>query len=154
MVRWTQLGTVALVLSAAACGGSAVDESAKGAGCGAPGVTSSTTTTATGGTSESDSTTSGNTSGTCTAGAVNMDDLCEVCVVKSCTQEALACCQHEGCLDVIACAQKTGCDGVNCYAPDTCQKEIDAAGGPSVALEFASPLGECALGNCADACGQ
>jgi hypothetical protein len=101
----------------------------------------------------SGSTGSGDNGGQCTAGSVDLNDPCQVCVVTKCTAEAKACCEQNGCLDIIACARETGCDGAGCYAPDTCQKQIDAAGGITVALEFAQPLGDCAIANCQADCG-
>ena len=88
----------------------------------------------------------------CGADAVNMDDPCEVCIASQCTAEALACCQQPGCLDVVYCAAEHGCDGVDCYTPDKCQTEIDAAG-VEVAMNEATDLGACAVESCATECG-
>lgn len=160
MIQWTRFEWLAVALAAGACGGTAVDESGLGAGGAAGESSASGTVGVTGATSAGSgvpsgaATTTSGGGGKCTAGAVNMDNPCEVCVVTSCTQEALACCQHEGCLGIIACAQMTGCTGIDCYTPDMCQKEIDAAGGPGVALEFAGPLGTCAIESCGKICGQ
>lgn len=104
------------------------------------------------------SSTSGGSTGSgtqeCGASNIDPDDPCEVCVATSCTTEALNCCNQEGCLDIISCAQETGCDGIDCYSPDTCQAVIDAAGGPSIAVEYAQPLGDCALSKCEAECGD
>ena len=142
----------------AGCGGTAetADQGAGGAAAGleesADSTTSAASSTSSGG--EDDRSASGGGSDSCTAASVNMDDPCEVCVVTSCTAEALACCKTSGCLDIVACAQETGCSGVDCYQPDTCQSVIDASGGVEVAIGYAAPLGECAVANCAAECGQ
>jgi len=86
--------------------------------------------------------------GECSESQINQDDACEVCAIDECYDLLLACCEVEGCLDIIRCAQETECTGVDCYMPDTCQTEIDAAGGIGVATEFASPLGDCVLAEC------
>lgn len=146
------VGVVAVAL--AACGGSAVggetDESSGSTSGETSAATSGATTGTTGG-----GMTGGTTGGgpQCGPGSVDMNDPCEVCVLENCAPEALACCQQEGCLGIIACAQETGCSGIDCYTPETCQAAIDAAGGPTIATEFAQPLGECALTSCTDKCG-
>jgi hypothetical protein len=83
-------------------------------------------------------------------GEIDLEDPCEACVAEACTSEGLECCSTEGCMDVLSCAREVGCDGVSCYQPDTCQAEIDAAGGPtSPAIPAAQALGNCAYENCA-----
>jgi hypothetical protein len=84
--------------------------------------------------------------------SIDTADPCEVCVATSCAAEALACCKQPGCLDIVQCGREKLCSGIDCYQEDTCKAVIDAAGGPAVALEFASPLGDCAIAACADAC--
>lgn len=140
-------GAVAGALAIAACGSD--DPEPQGGGGDDSGN---------GGTAETMSTGSGASTGTgtsaeCGPAGVNQDDPCEVCIATSCTQQALACCQQPGCLDVVRCAAEKGCGGIDCYAPDKCQAEIDAAG-LDVAQNYAAPLGECALASCAEACGQ
>lgn len=159
MVQWTRACVVAVVLTAAsACSGTTDDQAGAGGStadasqsASSGGTTDGSSSVSTG-SGDTSSTTSGG-SGKCTAASVNMDDPCEVCVVTSCTAESVACCEQEGCLDIIACAQATGCSGVDCYTPETCQKVIDEAGGVAIAVNFAAPLGECALANCATECG-
>ena len=145
------LSSTALLILAAGCANE-VDDS------GGEGATSAVETSP----GEGDGTESGETSengngndsdSQCNASGVNQDDPCELCIAQECTVEALACCQQPGCLDVVRCAAETECGGIDCYAPDKCQAEIDAAG-LDVAQEYAQPLGDCALANCADACGQ
>jgi hypothetical protein len=138
-------GVVAVaVMIGAACSGDAEQEPATSAGGAAPGS---------GGGGSSSSQDEGGSSGgsECGAGAVNFDDPCEVCIATECTAEALACCEHEGCLEVVRCAAENGCSGVDCYAPDKCQAEIDAAG-IDVASEYAAALGECAMASCQMQC--
>ncbi len=148
------LGVVAVAL--AACGGTAVGGDSDDTSGGTTGETSGTTSSAT---TTGGGTTGGSTGGStgggqqCGPGSVDMDDPCEVCVLENCAPEALACCQQEGCLDIIACAQETGCSGIDCYTPETCQSAIDAAGGPTIATQYAQPLGECALTSCTEKCG-
>lgn len=87
----------------------------------------------------------------CGPASINQDDPCEVCIGTKCTAEALACCEQEGCLDVVFCAAANECNGIDCYAPDMCQAEIDAAG-LEVATTYAQPLGDCALVECEMEC--
>ncbi len=139
--------SVAAALAIAACGSEAPEPG--GSGDEDPGAGGAAATMSTG---AGESTGSG-TSQACGPASVNQDDPCEVCIATSCTQQALACCQQPGCLEVVRCAAETGCGGIDCYAPDKCQAEIDAAG-IDVAQTYAVPLGECALESCAEACGQ
>jgi hypothetical protein len=101
----------------------------------------------------------------CGPDAVDMTDACEVCSATNCTDLAIACCEAEGCLDIIACVRDTMCDpsttpmdpATACYnlsgnPPGQCQTQIDTAG-IEVALQVATPLGECAQMNCATECG-
>ncbi len=164
MASWKRdvvLGALGALLG---CGGTTDGDATTGAG-GASADMGQMTATSGSDSSGSGSTGSGTTSSAeasttsgggdqCTAASVNMDDPCEVCVVTSCTAEALACCQNDGCLDIVACAQEKGCSGADCYQPDTCQKVIDDAGGIQIAIGYAAPLGECAFENCAAECGQ
>lgn len=91
--------------------------------------------------------------GSCGPSSVNKDDPCEVCVASNCSMLALACCNKTGCMDIIDCAQETACEGIACYADDTCKDVIDAAGGAGIALNYAEPLGDCAMEKCAAECG-
>lgn len=100
----------------------------------------------------SDSSTSSGGGAQCGPGSVDQADECEVCVLQECANEAYECCMHEGCLDIIDCARDTSCDGFECYTPEKCQSVIDAAGGPNIALNFAQPLGDCALAKCSESC--
>jgi hypothetical protein len=145
------LSSAAVLILAAGCADEVDDRGEEGA-------TSSVETSPDEGngseTGENSDSGSGNDSGgQCNAGGVNQDDPCELCIAQECTVEALACCQQPGCLDVVRCAADTECGGIDCYAPDKCKTEIDAAG-LDVAQEYAQPLGDCALTNCADACDQ
>jgi hypothetical protein len=101
----------------------------------------------------------------CGPDAVDMTDACEVCSAQNCTDLAIACCEADGCLDIIACVRDTMCDpstapadpATACYnlsgnPPGQCQTQIDSAG-IEVALNVATPLGECAQMNCATECG-
>ncbi|MBM4359226.1 MAG: hypothetical protein FJ096_14070 [Deltaproteobacteria bacterium] len=159
MTNWMRGILVVAASGAVACGGTTADESGSGGASADMGQTSSASS-GSGSSGSGESATGGGTGATsgggaqCTAASVNMDDPCEVCVVTSCTAEALACCQNEGCLDIVACAQETGCSGADCYQPETCQKVIDDAGGIQIAVGYAAPLGECAFENCATECGQ
>ena len=87
----------------------------------------------------------------CGPSSVDPNDACEICIATKCTLEALACCEQEGCLEVVRCAAASGCSGIDCYAPDKCQAEIDAAG-IDVAQSFAQPLGDCAIAQCETEC--
>jgi hypothetical protein len=141
------VGFACLLSASVACGVAAPE---KGAGGGAGGSGSSTAgPTTTTGSGKAD----GTSKGQCTAADIDPENACEMCVVKNCTKEAKACCDHKGCLDIIDCGKKTGCSDVDCYKPETCQKQIDAAGGIGVALQLAKPLGDCALKSCKTECG-
>ncbi|MBM4375286.1 MAG: hypothetical protein FJ095_09390 [Deltaproteobacteria bacterium] len=155
-----RFGVIAVLVSGViACGGSTEGASGAGGGSSADELSASAATGTSGSASGNSSSVSGTGSGAsgggaqCTAASVDMNDPCEVCVVTSCTAEALACCQNEGCLDIVACAQEKGCAGVDCYQEDTCKQVIDDAGGVQIAVGFAAPLGECAVENCAAECG-
>ena len=151
---WIGLGIGVFALTAVACtsetvvedGGSGASQKTNDDTVGDSKKTGSTTSTGSG------STSSGGGGDQCGPGSINSSDACEVCVATKCTAEALACCQQTGCLDIVFCAQETGCDGIACYSPDTCQEVIDNAGGPGVALNFAQPLGDCAIESCSAEC--
>ncbi len=98
------------------------------------------------------SSSSGGDGAECGPGSINMADACEVCILEECTTEAYDCCMQDGCLDIIDCARETQCGGIDCYAPEKCQEEIDAAGGPTVGTTYAMPLGDCAASKCAADC--
>jgi hypothetical protein len=136
----------------AACGGDADVENDTGEG-GDDGTSSTGDTSSSGSGDTSSSTGASGQQNACGPDSVNQDDPCEMCIATQCTAEALACCQAPGCLDVVLCAAEKGCGGVDCYTPDKCQEEIDAAG-IDVASNEATALGECALENCAMECGQ
>jgi hypothetical protein len=140
------LASAALLV--AAC---AADESVAPSDDGGGDESSSSTGSSSGGEGNGSSSAAGGDA-QCGPGSVSQDDPCEVCVVEQCATEAYACCMQEGCLDIIDCARQTGCDGINCYSPDACQNEIDAAGGPGVATQYAMPLGDCAASKCTEAC--
>jgi hypothetical protein len=147
--KWTIISTLTLSMAAfAACGGDGGEdvgdgESASNEGAGA-GV-------AEGGSDASGSTGSGTQGLECGPSSINQDDPCELCIGTKCTAEALACCEQDGCLDVVFCAAENGCNGIDCYAPDKCQAEIDAAG-LEVATTYAQAMGDCALAECAMEC--
>ena len=90
----------------------------------------------------------------CGPGTVDESDPCEACVVQNCMIEAYECCMQDGCLELVDCAREHSCSGVDCYSPDKCQAEIEAAGGAQSAMAYAMPLGDCATTHCADTCGQ
>ena len=90
----------------------------------------------------------------CGPGSVDESDPCEACVVQNCMIEAYECCMQDGCLELVDCAREHSCNGVDCYSPDKCQAEIDAAGGAQWAMAYAMPLADCATTHCADTCGQ
>jgi hypothetical protein len=87
----------------------------------------------------------------CGSEPVDPADACIGCVARRCPGQALACCNQPGCIDVVRCAQKHKCSSIDCFQPDKCKKEIDAAG-IDVALEHAKPLGECAALHCSAEC--
>ncbi len=69
---------------------------------------------------------------------------CETCACESCTSTFLSCFADAGCPQILQCANEVGCTGINCYQPSTCQKVIDATGGPSSAsVAIAIPLFQC-----------
>lgn len=157
--------TVALTLSLLV-GGATLGCGDSGSGGGGSGATGSggDGTGATGAGTTDGGSSSGGAPG-CGPANVNMDDPCEVCSATNCTDLAIACCEAEGCLDIIACVRDTMCDpstapmdpATGCYnlsgnPPGLCQAEIDSAG-IDVALNVATPLGECAQMNCATECG-
>ena len=135
-----------------ACAGDTVEDNSTGAEQELEQSGSSGSGTSTSGGAE---TSGGESSGgnSCGPSSVNKDDPCEVCVVSNCAMLALACCNKTGCMDIIDCAQETQCDGIECYSTDTCKDVIDAAGGADIALNYAQPLGDCALEKCAAECG-
>jgi len=102
---------------------------------------------------DSTTTTTTTTTGTeqCGPAMINQDDACEVCMGNKCAAETLACCEAPGCLEVVYCAAESGCNGVDCYTPDKCQAEIDAAG-LEAAMNLAQPMGDCAIAQCPDEC--
>jgi hypothetical protein len=140
-------------------------------GCGDSGSSGGGNTPAEGGNGGSGATTTdggSNTGGApaeCGPAAVDPNDQCEVCSSTNCTELAIQCCETAGCLDIIACVRETMCDPsaapadptTACYnvsgnPPGQCQEEIDFAT-INVALNIATPLGECAQMNCATECG-
>ena len=148
MKSWLLRSTAVISASClffAACGGdvSESDDSADGQ----DDVTTNDDSETTGGGNNN----TGGEEGTCGVGAVNAEDACELCIASQCTTEALACCEQEGCLDVVRCAADSGCNGYDCYAPDMCQAEIDAAG-IEVATTYAQALGDCAIEKCEVEC--
>ena len=146
--KWTIVATLTLSMGAfAACGGDGGEDVGDGESASNEGEGTEQTDDDDGGT------TSNNGGGglECGPASINQDDACEVCIGTKCTAEALACCEQDGCLDVVFCAAANDCDGIDCYAPDKCQAEIDAAG-LDVATTYAQPLGDCALSECATEC--
>ncbi len=142
---WIRYVTGTVFLAAvsiwAACGGSTVEEEGTG----------QKANTSKGDSNGSSSSSSSGQVDACGPEAVDQSNDCEVCIASVCTQEAYACCQHDGCLDVVYCGAAKGCNGIECYAPDMCQAEIDAAG-IDVAMDFAQALGDCAIANCPAEC--
>jgi hypothetical protein len=141
---WAVVAGLAGLAMASACGDE-VEPAPEEAGSGG---------SATGATPEGGSGNEGGSQGftdECGPGAINQEDPCELCIASQCTAEALACCMHEGCLDVVRCAAENGCSGIDCYAPEKCQAEIDAAG-IDVAQEYAAALGACAVESCQTEC--
>jgi hypothetical protein len=84
---------------------------------------------------------------TCDTSGIDPKDDCSLCVASKCTDEAIACCQKPGCLDVVLCIQETGCL-LDCYQPDKCKDAIDASGGLFGAIAHAGPLALCAALAC------
>ena len=145
--KWTIISTLALSMAAfAACGGDGGEDVGDGESASNEGEGEVEDD---GG--ETNSSNNNNASAECGPASINQDDACEVCIGTKCTAEALACCEKEGCLDVVFCAAANECNGIDCYAPDKCQAEIDAAG-LEVATTYAQPLGDCALTECATEC--
>jgi hypothetical protein len=150
MSKLAIISTLTLALGAfAACGGDDGGEDLGGQGSASKGGQSDDD----GGSSEGGSTSSSNngTTEACGPSAINQDDACEMCIATSCTAAAIECCEHDGCLDVVFCAAENACNGIDCYAPDMCQDEIDAAG-LDVATNYAQALGDCALTECEAEC--
>jgi len=144
--KWTIIGTLTLSMATfAACGGDGGEDVGDG-------ESASNEGDGTGGDDSGDPPTSSSSGGMeCGPTSINQDDPCEVCIGTKCTAAALACCEQEGCLDVVFCAAANECNGIDCYSPDKCQEEIDAAG-LEVATTYAQPLGDCALSECAMEC--
>lgn len=145
--KWTIISTLTLSMAAfAACGGDGGEDVGDGESASNEGEGEVEDD---GG--ETNNNNNNNTGAECGPASINQDDACEVCIGTKCTAEALACCEQEGCLDVVYCAAANECNGIDCYAPDKCQAEIDAAG-LEVATTYAQPMGDCALTECATEC--
>jgi hypothetical protein len=71
---------------------------------------------------------------------------CNECLCESCLEETNDCVDDQGCLDIAACAYEKECILASCYLPETCQEEIDAAGGlGSTSVNLATVVGECSV---------
>ena len=145
---WIRFGSGTILLAAAtlwaACGGSTVEEEGTGQDA----------SKAKGDNGSSSSSSSSSSSGEvdqCGPEAVDQTDDCEMCIATQCTDAAYDCCSQPGCLEVVRCAAEMGCNGIECYAPDKCQSEIDAAG-IDVAMNYAQALGDCAIASCPAEC--
>lgn len=154
---------------AVGCGGDDGDTGGTATGSGTGSGTGTATGTGTGtesGTGTGSGTGSGTAAGTGSGtgsgtpggmGACDPDpnEPCEVCAAQECATETDACCVEMGCLDLVRCALETGCSAdpnpLACYMPDTCQTEVDNAGGPlGSGTTAAQTLGECTV-NAAEA---
>ncbi|MBV1861893.1 MAG: hypothetical protein KUG77_25960 [Nannocystaceae bacterium] len=156
--------TFAVVLVAVACGAHDEDGASHGGGmdpsASATGILSSTSggsssSSATATSTSSSSVSSGDTAEPGTTGESTADPglcpafdelsvACLECASEACASAFDACCGDPGCAPVAACAMRTGCVHFECYDPDVCQTEIDAAGGPmSASIGLAAGWGEC-----------
>lgn len=82
---------------------------------------------------------------------------CQGCVQSSCADTLIACCETDGCAEIVSCAREAGCGGIECYTangmPGPCAAVIDGAGGPvGAAAGAAQDFGGCAQMQCTEAC--
>ncbi|MBW2456386.1 MAG: hypothetical protein JRI68_17835 [Deltaproteobacteria bacterium] len=129
------------------CGVEVVDEEGGAGGAGTSDGQGSHDTTS------GSSTSSSGMSEECGPSSVDTDDPCETCAAIQCMDEALACCNTPGCLDIIDCGREKGCSGIDCYADDKCKDVIDGAGGLGDATNNAMILADCSAMSCPDECG-
>lgn len=75
---------------------------------------------------------------------------CEACLCGDCFQAYGDCVGDFGCPRILECMDSTGCTGLDCYAPETCQRVIDRFGGlAGASVSYVTGLVECAVGaNC------
>jgi hypothetical protein len=83
-------------------------------------------------------------------------DACQACTCGNCLLELNDCRAAAGCYDIVQCAGTVQCSGMDCYAPDTCQEELDGVpgglGGASAGA--ATALSDCTTANCPADCPQ
>lgn len=104
---------------------------------------SSTVTGSASGSETSGSETSGPGTPACSVDVLESDP-CIACAASECEPSAGQCCGLQGCLEALSCTLETGCQHAECLAPETCQAEIDAAGGiGGEALTVMMELGPC-----------
>ena len=65
------------------------------------------------------------------------------CVCADCLEEVARCFEDAHCFRIFQCATWTGCFGTQCYQPDFCMREIDAAGVSSEAVASVTEVGNC-----------